>query len=224
MYTVETQKKDYTYNCVLGDAIPHTELFFGNYYAHFGSGILAGKMSPYSPDVFLPLTLPHARIFSSCDSGNPAFAYNGAACSVSESTEHVSLNLNGFYSMKKSFVENSSDADGTVGSTIGTLISHSQPTWSFSQPAFVHQYGALVRMGVTDYFLFQLYSTASHAASASQKEIIFSYNKRLDTPAGISSHGGTGFYASYRDDYFNLFADSAVSKNKLERYNWKRTD
>ncbi len=83
-YIYLTKEKDYkyTWNVILNDISPNFSFITGNYFAHFGSGLLIGKKRIYDPDIFSfritdSKTTEYKSAFTPCNNGNPVFAFNG---------------------------------------------------------------------------------------------------------------------------------------------------
>jgi hypothetical protein len=205
----------YTWNLALNDISPFFTFIFGYYYAHFGSGLLLGRKGPYNHD-FLSVRreISESGIFTPCTSGNPFHAFNGTGASFRAGTDDAAISFSAFYSIKNRFTgPDSIDSGGTV-CNLSTLDYKNEKKFPDNEPAEIHSHGGNLTFTALRLFTLQAYYSITKVMSASGDNLRFD---AIDSGGarGIDRLYGLGFFARYRDDCIDLFAERAMTARHL---------
>ena len=218
IYLQNTNENKYTWNLSLNDISPNFSFIAGNYFVHFGSGLLIGRKRIYDPDIFSFNIDGNAdtgrSVFALCNTGNPMYAFNGPGCSFFCQTQNISFALNTFYSVKERFIDEDSYDSNTISSTIDTLDTKTEDEYNHNEPVEIHTGGAMLSAGILNCVVLGTYYLNADIRSQYKEEILWEYNDTPEESAGISSLNGFGIFSQYRDDYFSLLVDWAATRKE----------
>ncbi len=197
----------FTWNLALSDISPHFSLMLGNFHAHFGSGLIMGKQSPYNPDVFSRKGgIAEASPFSAAQSGNPHYAFHGIAAGLHYQSEILSLAAYAFYSATRRYISQESIDEGHAAAGLSTIEGKSARSYPDIEPVEHRTFGALFTASCARLFSLQAYGLNTCLASADGERILYSY-RHEDGGFGLSDYRGGGFHLAYRDENILLFLE-----------------
>jgi len=225
VYLDHEDSRRFTWSLVLRDISPVASLFVGYYYVNFGKGLLIGRKRILNPDTFAQeKRRPGDKSFSPCMSGNPFFAFHGAALSYYERFEHVNISMNCFYSSKKRFIDDLSYDQGSTTRRINTIEYETERNSRYSQPVEVITHGSECILHVIDLIHVGMHYVYTDISSFSGKKI--SWESRKDGENGMSNLIGYGLHIQYRDDYTEIFIEKDITvrdNNRENRYGVRNT-
>ncbi len=204
VHDVQADASHYTWNLFLRDISPHFSFFAGNFYAHFGKGMLVGKRSAFQADVFLR----KSEIFSGdsitpATSGNPYFAFNGFGIMHQFSMSDITIRTLAFYSLKERYVSQKDYESRSTLSSVWSLEKYDDRKEYRIEPVQMHTAGANMSMMLHRLFSIDVYGIRNEAQTLFGDEIVLR--------DGILRFKGFGFTAQYRDEFINLFSEIASS-------------
>jgi hypothetical protein len=215
------QEKDYkyTWNIVLNDISSNFSIITGNYFTHFGSGLLIGKKRIYDPDIFAFRinendSAEFKPAFTPCNTGNPVFAFNGLGNSFRWELNEAKFAFNAFYSIKERFIDDESYESNGIDSTIDTLDTKTKSEYNHTEPVEIHTRGTMLSVLLLNCLLFESYYLHTDICSSYKKEFLWEHNERRDMSKGISELNGYGFFSEYRDAFFNALIDGTLTQKK----------
>jgi hypothetical protein len=227
-YIYLTQEKDYkyTWNVILNDISPNLSIITGNYFAHFGTGLLIGQKRIYDPDIFsfrtADSTKPYKSAFTPCSTGNPVFAFNGLGSAFTWQALETKFAFNAFYSIKERYVDEESYDSNKINSTIDTLDGKTKDAYNHNEPVEIHTGGVMLSASIFDCILFEAYYLNADIRSLYKDEIQWEYYEALNESSGISKLNGFGIFSQYKDDYLNILVDGVVTQKESVLDNNKR--
>lgn len=195
----------YTWNIFLRDISPHLFFFAGNFYAHFGKGMLAGKRSVFQADAFQR----QGEIFSGgpitpATSGNPYFAFNGCGVLHQFSMSDITLRMLAFYSLKERYISQQEYESRSTLSSVWSLDSYDERTNCRIEPVQMHTTGANISISLYRLFSIDLYGIHNKAKTH--------YDDDIALRDGVLHFKGFGFTAQYRDEFLTLFTEIASTR------------
>ncbi len=213
------REKDYkyTWNLFLNDISDNLSFIAGNYFTHFGSGLLIGKKRTFDPDIFsFRITenesAEHKPVFTPCNTGNPVFAFNGMGGTFSCKSQDIKLAINAFYSIKERFIDDESYDSNRIESTIDTLDAKTKHEYNHTEPVEIHTGGAMLSGLMFNCILFESYYLNADIRSRYKKDILWEHGDEANGSEGISELNGFGFLSEYRDAFFNVLIDGACTQ------------
>ena len=218
VYIEQDQHHQYTWNLMLKDISPCFSLLLGNYYVHFGAGLLAGRKNPYIPDIFNIMNdyAPRFDSFTPCNSGNPRFSFHGIALSIIGKTENIQLSLNPFYSAKTRYFDDTRD-ENSISLNLTTVEQYDKKDGARTEPLSVIDYGVSVNLRFYRCLAFQIYHISSELRTPLQETINWNREENDEGIRETSAIRGYGMYVEYRDDYLRLFAEKSLSEEIIEQ-------
>lgn len=202
----------YTWSLVIGDASPFFRLYAGHYRAGFGSGLLLGHGTAYNPDPFShrePSGVQES--FTPVKSGNPAFAFRGAALSTTVSIGDLSLSAHPFFSIHSAFLNEDGYYSGVTGSSFSTL-SNSGRDRTHTETVALRTLGSMISLRAP-FTLLELYGIYSDVRTQAGKPLRFDAD--VSDGRSIRSLGGAGAFARYSDGYLTIFLEAAASSRRM---------
>jgi hypothetical protein len=220
-YIYLEQEKDYkyTWNLILNDISSGFSLITGNYFTHFGSGLLIGKKRIYDPDIFAFRIsendfAEYKPAFTPCNTGNPVFAFNGLGSSFRWQTQETKFALNTFYSIKERFIDEESYDSNRIDNTMDTLDSKTKHEYNHNEPVEIHTGGAMLSAIMLNCMAFEAYFLNADIRSRYKEEILWENNGTSNGSTGISKLNGFGMFSEYKDYFFNVLIDGAVTQKE----------
>ncbi len=205
----------FTWNLSLADTSPHFSLMLGNFHAHFGSGLIMGKQSPYNPDVFSRKgAIAEASPFSAAQSGNPRHAFNGIAAGLHYQSDFLSLAAYAFYSATRRYISQESIDEGHAAAGLSTIEGKSARSYPDIEPVEHRTYGGLFTASYERLFSLQAYGLNTSLASADGERILYSY-RHEDGGFGVADYRGGGVHLAYRDENILLFLERDYTAGKF---------
>jgi len=199
--------ESFTWNLSLGDLSPGISFMAGHFYAHFGKGLLAGKRSAWQPDVFSRRgAISDEGVFTPCKSGNPRFAFHGAAASFRLGGEDVSLSLHPFYSLKERYITQE-DYENRATSSLSAIESRDGRERQYMEPVDVHTRGAMIALSCMDFLSARAYWIGGGTAAPGGDEV---------STGGLRGFSGRGFTLEYRDDSLSIFYEGTEASSRYE--------
>ncbi len=204
VYDVQADASHYTWNLFLRDISPHVSFFAGNFYAHFGKGMLVGKRSVFQADVFLR----QGEIFSGesitpATSGNPYFAFNGCGIIHQFSLSDITIRTLAFYSLKERYISQKDYETRSTLSSVWSLEKYDDRKEHRIEPVQMQTAGANMTMVLYRLFSIDVYGIRNEAQTPFDDDIVLR--------DGIVRFKGFGFTAQYRDEFINIFSEIASS-------------
>lgn len=205
VYNRHTDSSKYTWNIFLFDISPYFSFFVGNFYAHFGKGLLVGKRSAFQADIFQR----HGEIFkgnviSPATSGNPYFAFNGCGLMYQFSFEDIALRFHAFYSLKERYISQQEYESRSTLSSVWSIEKYDDRTNTRIEPIDMHT--AATQLSLTFYRLFSL------EVYGIRNEVCTPFNDDIALRNGVLHFWGIGLSAQYRDEFVNIFTEISSSK------------
>ena len=199
--------ESFTWNLTLGDLSPDMSFMAGHFYAHFGKGLLAGKRSAWEPDVFSRRgAISDEGVFTPCKSGNPNFAFHGAAASFRLAGEDLSLSLHPFYSLKERYITQE-DYENRTTSSLSAIESRDGRERQYLEPVDVHTRGAMLALSCIDLLSARAYWIGGNTTAPGGDEV---------STGGLRGFTGRGFTLEYRDDSLALFCEWAMASSRYQ--------
>ena len=213
----DEEERRMTWCLELKDISPAFALTLGHFYAHFGTGLLAGRQSPYNHDAFRVRGEARQReAFSPAVSGNPYFALHGAACRISQETEDWRLALNGFYSMKKRYIQERDYERGATIAGLGTIDAREHRSYPATEAVEIHTSGGGMSLSYRRLFHLEAYGLTARLKSPGGDTVLFDYDSLEEEESGIRRYSGGGVTLAYRDDYLLLFTELCASRRDYQ--------
>ncbi|HOT44577.1 MAG TPA: hypothetical protein PLM53_08935 [Spirochaetota bacterium] len=212
-----TRENRFTWHIRLRGLSPYCEAIIGNYFANFGAGLLVGRKTALSPDLFKrTLTVSLGNPFTPCSSGNPYFSFQGIAAGLRYSSEGVSLSLDGYYSFRNRFARTDRRFPGYTGSTFNSILMRTKKDYRYSEPVEIHDCGYSLILRIAGHLTMQSYFIYSSIKRSGNHNLVFNYDTR-PAPGGEKNFYGYGFYFQYRDDYILIFVDFCFPGRVISR-------
>ncbi|HDP80034.1 MAG TPA: hypothetical protein ENN21_04235 [Spirochaetes bacterium] len=206
-----TGEYNHTWNLVLGDAAPWLSLLLGHFQVNYGAGLLVGKFTAFNPDPFAYRnpTAPN-KTYIPVNSGNPAYAFHGAALTCVRDTGTLLLSLSGYYSVNRRFLNEDGYFDGVASSSIGTVESSLRGSYSRSEPVTIHNTGMMAAVGVGETLSAHIYGTGTWLRTQTGSPIAWDGNG--ETPeSGTDRACGAGATVRYADRYLSVFGEGVIT-------------
>ncbi|HNW27056.1 MAG TPA: hypothetical protein PKN50_01155 [Spirochaetota bacterium] len=202
-----TKDNRFTWNINLRGLSPCFESIIGNYYANFGAGLLVGRKTALSPDLFKrTLAVSTGNPFTPCSSGNPYFSFMGIAAGVRFSSERVSLSLDGYYSFRNRFARNDRQFPGFTGTSFTSILMRTEKDYRYSEPVEINDCGYSLMARIAGHLTMQSYFIYTFIKRSGNRNLVWNFDARM-VPGGEKNFYGYGFYFQYRDDYILIFVD-----------------
>ncbi len=220
IYPEHTKESRYTWNLLLKDISPNAYFLAGNYFTHFGSGLLLGRKNLYDPDIFSfrindKITEKYMNPFSPCNTGNPVFAFNGPAFAFGIQIHETKLAFNLFYSIKERFIDSESYDSGKISTTLETIDTKTKDENNLTEPVEIHTGGLMLSCEIIKNILFQIYFLTADIKGFYKEEINWEYNTSYSESTGISGLNGFGLFAQYKDDFLCFLIDGTVTRKEM---------
>lgn len=204
VYDAHANSSHYTWNIFLRDISPYFAFFAGNFYAHFGKGMLLGKRSVFQADVFER----QGEIFSGesitpATSGNPYFAFNGCGFMLQFALSELIVRTLAFYSRKERYISQQDFESRSTLSSVWSLEKYEDRTGCRIEPADMHTAGACMSVLLYRLFLLDIYGVRNQAQTPFDDDIALR--------DGVLHFKGFGFTAQYRDEFITLFTEISSS-------------
>ncbi len=203
----------YTWNLVLNDISPSASFLFGNYFVNFGTGLLIGRKRFYEPDIFADRDMKPGNVFSPCNTGNPVFAFSGAAGVFRLRIKDIDFTFNLFYSIKERFTDEESYESGGI-SSMPALDNKITREYNHNEPVQIHTKGGMISAAFLKYLYIQTYFLMTDLRSQYKDEICWDHDESYDESYSIAGLNGFGAFAKYKDDFFSFIADYAVTQKE----------
>ncbi|MBN2402788.1 MAG: hypothetical protein JXN64_10350 [Spirochaetes bacterium] len=227
IYLEQEKNYKYTWNIVLNDISPNFYLIAGNYFTHFGSGLLIGRKRTYDPDIYSfrtteSSTKNYKSSFTPCSTGNPVFAFHGMGTAFILQTTETRLALNAFYSIKERFISEDSYDSNKISGTADTLDSKIKREYNHSEPVEIHTGGAMLSAEIFSCILLEAYYLNADIQSRYKGEILWEYGEDSNGSSGISELNGFGFFSQYKDEFFSFLIDGVITQKESVSDNGRR--
>ena len=207
-------ESSYTWCLVLGDASPFLRLYAGHYRAGFGSGLLLGHRTAYNPDPFSRRESSGVEDpFAPVKSGNPAYAFRGAALSAIVPLGPLSLSAHPFFSIHSAHLNEDGYYSGATGSSLETL-SNSKRDRTHTEPVSLRTLGSTVSLNAP-YTLLSFCCVYTDLRTQADKVLRFDAEESHGRVRSIRALDGAGAFARYSDGCLTLFFEAAASVRKM---------
>lgn len=204
----------YTWNLALNDISPRVSFLFGNYFVHFGTGLLLGRKRFYEPDIFADREMKPGNVFSPCNTGNPAYAFSGASGIFRMRIMDIDLTFNLFYSIKERFTDQESYESGEISSMLSTIDTKITNEYNHNEPVQIYTKGGMFSARFLKYVHMQTYFLMTDLRSQYKDEISWDNDETYDESYSVAGLNGFGIFAGYKDDFFSFIADYALTQKE----------
>jgi hypothetical protein len=208
---------DYTWFLALNDVVSDSRLMIGYYTARFGGGLVLGRRSPFNPDNFSRRVSSTERsAFTGVSSGNPQYAFYGAALSFGSGGSEMRTGLNALFSSAIRYLDADGYFSGGTGAGLDTIRS-AKRTAAKSEPVCLENLGLSYSavMGGT------LQVTASSLMTRMKRpqggSLLWDGEGDSHGSAGTRSISNSELFIEYRDDSLGIFFEPAVSFMQREK-------
>jgi hypothetical protein len=223
IYIGAAKEHRFTWNMAVTDISPYFKCVIGNYHVNFGAGLIAGKKTGISPDLFSKkLVVSRNDLFMPCDSGNPLYSYLGAAAVGSYSFTHVSVALSPFFSYKNRYAGNEIYVSGRTAESFNTILYRSAGDYRHSEPVEINDYGCAAEIRIGDHGMIQSYLIYT-TIRRNKQNVLWDYTDRGIQNGAENGFYGYGLFAQYRDGYIIIFFESGISNRIVRFESGKRT-
>ncbi len=210
VYDMHSEASRYTWNIFLCDISPHFIFFAGNFYAHFGKGLLVGRRSVFQADIFQP----HGEIFfgesiTPALSGNPYFAFNGCGARYQFSMSDITIRTLAFYSLKERYISQEEYESRSTLSSTWSLDLYDERSECRIEPVHMHTAGTNISILLHRLFSLDVYGICNEAKTHFDDDIALR--------DGVLHFNGFGFTAQYRDEYITLFSEITSSSTSYRK-------
>ncbi len=205
------ESRSWTWNLMLMDISPAISLILGHFQVNYGMGLLIGRYMAYNPDRFdYRFSSMQNRIYTPVNSGNPAYAFHGAAAVCNIGLDNMDLTINAYYSVNRRFINEEGYFSGSVSSSIGTIERAYIPDISHTEPVLINNTGLMISISVGEMLLMQVYCISTWVSTPAGSEVL--WDGEEDTVRGaVSAAGGAGMIVCYTDRYFSAFVESVIT-------------
>lgn len=205
----------FTWNISIRGLTPYFESIVGNYYANFGAGMVVGKKSAVSPDLFSrTLAASRGRPFAPCNTGNPYFCFQGITAGFICPLSQCTLSLHGFYSFKNRYVKIDRMQQDATGTSLSSILIRTRPDFRYSEPVVIQDAGCAIMARALDHLSIQSYFIHTSIKLSSSKDFFWNYSAR-DVPTAEKKFFAYGVYFQYQDDYILVFLDCAFTNRVI---------
>lgn len=209
------RERSCTWSLLLGDVSPGLSLLAGHFLADFGHGLYIGRSTSYNPDIFsVKVKDDPGSPFIPVKSGNPSFAFQGAAASFNGELPSVRYSLHAFYSLRERYIGEDEYEAGSTMSGLGTITGKREKSASDSEPVDLHERGVMLSAELHRLFLIQFYHVLTGIESPSGRTIAWDCEKTGNLLHGYSLLSGSGALLQYRDDFLRIYFEGSRSERK----------
>jgi len=197
----------FTGNLSIKGLSPYFDCVLGHYYVNFGAGLIAGKKTAISPDLFSRrLIISRSDIVAPCGSGNPLYSFQGAAAGLNIPFQDGSISILGFFSFRNRYARNDIYYRDITGSSFNSIIMRTKNDYRYSEPAEINDYGGAVVLRAMNHLTFQAYCIYTMMRRSNDHRILWNYGDRI-AQVGEKAFYAYGFFSQYRDDYITIFLE-----------------
>lgn len=212
---LETESVWYSWNIELGDLSEKFKIFFGNYYACFGSGLSVGKKNYFSPDLYSKREISYEKkTFIADKSGFPQYSFQGIFSEIYFHFSGFDITVALFYSIRNRYINNDYYDKNGVASSAGSLLTKNKSEGNFTQPALMHDSGLSLKLAI-DHFLFQAYGLCSYI-EAGNGETVSSEASSSGYSFPVSSFYLFGISGIYSDRFISIKVDYTITGANLK--------
>lgn len=182
----------------------------GNYYAHFGSGLLMGRKRIYSPDPFDERsTISRGRSFVPCRGADQRYSFHGLAAGLSVGNGAHSLSLSPFISVRYRFAHRDSAFSGIGGSSLSTVAGSVLCSRNYTAPVLIIDGGLLASLSAGDIFELQCIFFRTGMFYHGDSAFLWDMNLKPHPLGAVRSLASAGVFASVHRGPLRLFIECA---------------
>ncbi|TAL37885.1 MAG: hypothetical protein EPN93_05290 [Spirochaetes bacterium] len=202
---------DYTWFLALNDAVSGGRLMVGHYTARFGGGLVLGRRSPFNPDdLSRRVSSTERDTFSGVTSGNPQYAFYGAAVSVDTGDAELHARFDSFFSSATRFLDADGYFSGGTDAGIDTVRS-SNRTAAKSEPVCLENIGFGFSAVMGGSLRVQASSLLTRMSRPQGGSLLWDRESGSPGRPGTRSVSNSELFVEYREDSLGLFFEPAVS-------------
>jgi hypothetical protein len=197
----------FTVNISIKGLSPYFDCVMGHYHVNFGAGLMAGKKTAASPDLFSRrMVISRSDTVSPCSDGNPLYSFQGAATGLNIPFQDGFISFRGFFSFRNRYIRNDIYYRNATGSSFNSIIVRTKKDYRYSEPAEINDYGGAVTLRAAKHLTLQAYCIYTAMRRSNSHRLLWNFGDRIAL-AGERAWYAYGFFSQYRDDYITLFIE-----------------
>lgn len=214
IYLKQYKRKQYTWNIFLNNFEKNFLFTLGNYYVHFGSGLIISKPQSFSTNVFFIKKSNQTKdIFSPNLTGNPAYSFLGTATSYKfVNSLNTKIQINSFYSRNICYLSIDETTKKETKKSLNNIRSNFYEDRNSNSMVFPVTTGSMLNAQFFNYFCIQINSLQNWLENSENKKISWQLEESGSYISSTNKSENYSFYLNYHDNYLDLFYEHAISK------------
>jgi len=216
LYVKDPKRKVFTWNLFFKDFYPKSEIYFGNFYTNFGSGLFLGQKRFSSPNLFqASLKNNYSKTFTLANNGDPLFSFQGLAFIHGRKFGDTFWALKGFSSFKERYREELKEDSSFVNYSFNSVNSQDEKQSGKNDLAKINDHGLVLEIVWKELLTSQVYTKISYLTDYQGESLFWDYKKNNTFNRGVKNSFGYGFFSQYKDENISFFFDLCFLRRKI---------